>query len=187
MWRSSQRRDDSFSPLFFVTRLFRARGPPVVPRFLVMAGPDEWGLQTAWSAQVFADGPASRVLFTGMLTGAEKADMLARADLFALPSVGEGFSMAVLEALAARTAVMLSPGCNFPEVDEAGCGVTVPAAADVMADALVDLLGQPDRLRAMGQAGRALVAAKYSWEAITDRLLAVYERAIAIHAAPTAR
>jgi len=155
--------------------------------FLVMAGPDEWGLQTAWSAPVSADGPTSRVLFTGMLTGAEKADMLARADLFALPSVGEGFSMAVLEALAARTAVMLSPGCNFPEVDEAHCGVTVPTTAGAMAETLVDLLGQPDRLRAMGRAGRALVAARYSWDTVTDRLLAVYERAISIHGTPAAR
>lgn len=162
----------------------RHRAPHAV---LVMAGPDEWGLQPAWSAQAAAAGPASGVLFTGMLTGPEKDDMLARADLFALPSVGEGFSMAVLEALAARTAVMLSPGCNFPEVDEAGGGVTVPAAADAMADALVDLLGQPDRLRAMGRSGRALVAAKYSWDAVTDRLLAVYERAIANQGATAER
>ena len=39
---------------------------------------------------------ARNVLFTGMLTDGDKADMLARADLFALPSRGEGFSMAAL-------------------------------------------------------------------------------------------
>ena len=156
--------------------------------FLVMAGPDEWKLQEMWrTAQGSAGSSPSRVLFTGMLAGDEKADMLARADLFSLPSVGEGFSMAVLEALAARTAVMLSPGCHFPEVDQAGGGVIVPADAGAMADALVMLLGQPDRLTAMGRAGRALVAAHYSWDVITDRLLEVYERAIAIHASPAAR
>lgn len=162
----------------------RHRVPDAV---LVMAGPDEWGLRAAWSAELSTPGLPGRVLFTGMLTGAEKADMLARADLFALSSVGEGFSMAVLEALAARTAVMLSPGCHFPEVDAAGCGVTVPAAEDAMADRLVDLLGQRHRLRAMGHAGRALVVARYSWDTIADRLLAVYDRAISLHATAAAR
>jgi glycosyltransferase involved in cell wall biosynthesis len=154
---------------------------------LVMAGPDEWRIEAAWNAQVAGGSPVSNVRFPGMLTGDEKADMLARAELFALPSVGEGFSMAVLEALAARTAVMLSPGCNFPEVEEAGCGVTIPANEDAMADALADLLGRPDQVRRMGEAGRALVATKYSWGAITDRLVAVYERAIKIHERGTAR
>jgi glycosyltransferase involved in cell wall biosynthesis len=162
----------------------RRRDPRAV---LVMAGPDEWGLGKAWSAQVSADGPASRVVFAGMLAGEDKADMLARADLFSLPSVGEGFSMAALEALAAGTAVMLSPGCHFPEVDGAGCGVTVPAEVGAMADTLTALLGDPDRLRAMGRAGRTLVAASYSWDVVTDRLLAVYERAMAIHETRTAR
>jgi glycosyltransferase involved in cell wall biosynthesis len=154
---------------------------------LVMAGPDEWKLQAAWNARLAQGALAGRVHFPGMLTGDDKADMLARADLFALPSLGEGFSMAVLEALAARTAVMLSPGCHFPEVDEAGCGVTVAADEAAMGAALVDLLERPDRLRAMGAAGRRLVAARYSWDAITDRLLSVYERAITVEHAAAAR
>jgi len=162
----------------------RSRRPEAV---LVMAGPDEWRLQATWSARLAVAGAASHVVFTGMLTGEDKADMLARADVFSLPSIGEGFSMAALEALAARTAVMLSPGCHFPEVDAAGCGVTVPAAAGAMADALVDLLGERDRLRAMGRAGRALVAAKYSWDVVADRLVAVYERAISTHRATPVR
>src|SRR5262245_46608643 len=162
----------------------RARRPEAV---LVMAGPDEWGLQGTWAAQLAAAGARGHVVFTGMLGGDDKADVLARADVFSLPSVGEGFSMAVLEALAARTAVMLSPGCHFPEVDAAGCGVTVPPDAGAMAEALADLLGEPGRLRAMGDAGRALVAAKYSWDAVADRLIAVYERAISIQRAAAAR
>ena len=159
----------------------RERVPQAV---LVMAGPDEWRLTEAWAARA---GPAGRVVFTGMLTGEEKADMLARADLFSLPSIGEGFSIAALEALAAQTAVMLSPGCHFPEVQEAGAGVIVPPEVGATAEALGDLLARPDRLRAMGRAGRALVADKYSWDAITDRLLALYERAVAMHASSAIR
>lgn len=138
---------------------------------LVMAGPDEWSLEAQWRERAHG-----RVLFPGMLTGDDKADMLARADLFALPSMGEGMSMAMLEALANRTAVMLSPGCNFPQVVDAGAGVVVDPDAAPMAAALSRLLADPERLRAMGEAARALAARDYSWDAITDRLLETYSK-----------
>ena len=152
-----------------------ARVQSAVPNaILMMAGPDEWRLETSWRERVASEGLADRVIFAGMLTGDDKADVLARADLFCLPSLGEGFSMAVLEALAASTAVMLSPGCHFPEV-EPEAGVIVEADAERMADAMVRLLADPARLRAMGDAGRKLVAERYTWDAVADRLIEVYE------------
>ncbi len=87
--------------------------------------------------------------------------------------------MAVLEALASGTAVMLSPGCNMNEVEPAGAGLIVEADAEVMAHALADLLSDRERLRQMGEAGRRLVVEKYSWDLVTDRLVATYEEGIA--------
>lgn len=143
---------------------------------LVMAGPDEWRLEEQWRAGIARGGLANRVIFPGMLTGEDKADILSRADLFALPSVNEGFSMAVLEALASSTAVMLSPGCNFPEVEAAGAGVVIDADPAAMADVMMRLLSDRDELRAMGVRGRRLIAERYSWDVITDRLIDVYEK-----------
>jgi glycosyltransferase involved in cell wall biosynthesis len=152
-----------------------ARAQPAVPKaVLMMAGPDEWRLETSWRARVAGGGLADRVLFPGMLTGDDKADVLARADLFCLPSLGEGFSMAVLEALAASTAVMLSPGCHFPEV-EPDAGMVVDAHPQRMSDAMVQMLADPVRLKAMGDAGRKLTAERYTWDAVADRLIEVYE------------
>jgi glycosyltransferase involved in cell wall biosynthesis len=145
---------------------------------LVMAGPDEWHLTAEWQQRIADHNLQDRILFTGMLTGSDKEDMLARADLFCLPSIGEGFSMAVLEALAYRTAVMLSHGCNFPEVIEAGAGRVVEAESSQMAAALIDLLGDRERLKQMGEAGLRLVSKHYSWDVITDRLLAAYSEGI---------
>ncbi|HKN57388.1 MAG TPA: glycosyltransferase [Gemmatimonadaceae bacterium] len=145
---------------------------------LVMAGPDESRLISEWQLRLADHDLKNRIVFTGMLTGTDKDDMLARSDLFCLPSVGEGFSMAVLEALANRTAVMLSPGCNFPEVETAGAGRIVASDIPRMVDALVDLLGDRERLKRMGEAGYAFVAKNYSWDAITERLIATYNEGI---------
>jgi len=145
---------------------------------LVMAGPDEWQMTSKWQQRIAHHNLRNRIIFPGMIVGREKEDMLARADLFSLPSVGEGFSMAVLEALASRTAVLLSPGCNFPEVEAAGAGRIVDADPAQMTAALVNLLSDRDQLRRMGEAGFRMVARDYSWDAITDRLLVTYEEGV---------
>ena len=145
---------------------------------LMIAGPDEWGLERQWQER--ARGLiANRILFPGMIGGEEKADVLARADLFCLPSLAEGFSNAVLEALASATAVMLSPSCNFPEVERAEAGVIVDPDPARMEVAMRSLLRDPVALRHMGEAGQRLVAEHYSWDFITDRLVELYASVVA--------
>jgi glycosyltransferase involved in cell wall biosynthesis len=133
--------------------------------FLVMAGADESNLVSRRSA---------RVIVPGVVTGIDKEALLHRADLFALPSTGEGLSMAMLEAMAHRTAVMISPGCNFPDAESSGAGVIVEKDVTSLATALRALLADKARLQRMGDAGRALVANAYSWDAVTAALLGVY-------------
>ncbi|HEY6141402.1 MAG TPA: glycosyltransferase [Thermoanaerobaculia bacterium] len=145
---------------------------------LVMAGHDVCDAARRWRPRVEAGGYAQRVVFTGVVSGAEKEDLLHRADLFSLPSRGEGLSMAMLEAMAHGTAVMLSPECHFPEAERAGAGVIVERDPERMAAALTSLAAAPARLRAMGEAGRAWMGREYSWDAVAGRLLEVYGRAI---------
>ena len=156
---------------------------PAHPRaVLVLAGPDEWQLERRFRDSAARAGLSARVVFTGMVLGEAKQDLLARADLFALPSRGEGFSMAVLEALASGMAVLLSPGCHFPEVEEAGAGRIAPTDPARLAEALGSLLADPAGLRTMGVRGRRLVEARYTWDAVTDRMVEVYREGIARHA-----
>ncbi|HEX9368795.1 MAG TPA: glycosyltransferase, partial [Vicinamibacterales bacterium] len=180
--------------VLFLGRLHPTKGPETlidafirvmdrVPRpVLMIAGPDEWGLQERWRERATRHGAGDRVLFPGMIGGEVKADILARADLFCLPSIAEGFSNAVLEALASSTAVMLSPACNFPEVEPAHAGVIVEADAGRMASVMRELLDRPAALRAMGEAGRRFVGAHYSWDVITDRLAELYAQLVAAKA-----
>jgi glycosyltransferase involved in cell wall biosynthesis len=177
--------------LLFMGRLHPIKGADrlleaflrVGPRFpksrLVMAGPDEWGLRSTFEDRVRAAGLAERVSFPGMVTGEAKLDLLARADLFCLPSDGEGFSIAVLEALASATAVLLSPGCHFPEAQAAGAGRVVSPTVEALTEGLGSLLSETGALRTMGERGRELVVRDYSWDRVANLLEDVYRDGIA--------
>jgi glycosyltransferase involved in cell wall biosynthesis len=145
---------------------------------LVMAGPDEWDLVKEFREATKDAQLRGRCIFPGMVSGEEKLDLLARANLFCLPSAAEGFSMAVLEALASACAVLLSPGCHFPQVETAHAGRVVDPTSEALIAALADLLADPGRLRAMGARGRELVARDYTWEAIVRRVEDVYREGI---------
>ena len=144
---------------------------------LIIAGPDESSIEAQWRQNCSNETVAGKVHFVGMVEGERKLDLLHRADLFVLPSKGEGFSMAVLEALAASTPVLLSPSCDFPEVESAGAGRIVDPAPAALGLAMEEMLGMRGQLPAMGARGRRLVEVGYTWESIVDRTLAVYEAA----------
>jgi glycosyltransferase involved in cell wall biosynthesis len=109
-----------------------------------------------------------------VVSGRVKADLLQRADLFSLPSQGEGLSMAVLEAMANATPVVISPECHFGDAETAGAGVVVGRDAEAIAGALRRLASDRSRLGEMGAAGRRFVEREYSWDAVIDRLIEVY-------------
>lgn len=146
--------------------------------YLVMAGPDEFKIEAKFRERASEAGIINRIMFPGMVTGDEKKKLLARADLFCLPSDAEGFSMAVLEALASETAVMISPGCNFPEVEKAGCGIVAATDGENMRQKIRSLLGNDAMLREMGRSGRDFVARNYSWSGIADRVIEAYTEGI---------
>jgi glycosyltransferase involved in cell wall biosynthesis len=139
-----------------------------------MAGPDEFGLEAHLRSRTSAAGLTRSVIFPGMVEGALKMQLLARADLFCLPSAADGFSMAVLEALASGTAVLLSPGCHFPEVEQVGAGRVAGADLEALVGALGELLSDRSKLERMGQIGRRLVSERYSWEGVTNKLIDAY-------------
>lgn len=106
----------------------------------------------------------------GFLAGADRLAALAAADVFALPAVGEGQPLAVLEALATGVPAILSPGCYLPEVAAAGAGVivgtdpTIAPSVPELAAALRTLLTDPARRAVMSAAARPLIAERFTWK-----------------------
>lgn len=145
---------------------------------LVIAGPDELGLELQMRARAAELGCAERVRFAGMVEGPRKSALLQRADLFALPSRAEGFSIALLEAMAAHTAILISQGCNFPEAIAAGAGRLTEIDPTSIAAALGEMIASPHSLREMGTRGRILVAERYGWEHIAERTEQIYSSVV---------
>ena len=91
---------------------------------VVIAGPDR-GFETPARRLIQELGLAPSVILTGNLQGEAKREALGAAEVFVLPSFSEGFSMAVLEAMACSLPVLLTPQCNFPEAAASGAAVEV--------------------------------------------------------------
>ena len=143
---------------------------------LVLAGPDDRGYRGVVERLVHRWGLNSAVFLPGMVSGRKKLALLSRADVYVLPSYSEGFSNSILESLAAATPVLITPGCNFPEVTSAGAGLCVDAVSGALAGGLRHLLGlSPDERLAMGRRGRQLVHASYTWESAARELATVYD------------
>ncbi|MDQ6860959.1 MAG: glycosyltransferase [Verrucomicrobiota bacterium] len=80
---------------------------------LVIAGPDQEGFEKKLRARAERSGLQERIAFAGMLEGAVKWGALRAAEVFALPSHQENFALAVVEALACGTPVLISDKINI--------------------------------------------------------------------------
>ena len=143
---------------------------------LVVAGPDE-GARGDFERRVSGLGLAGRVHLVGPLFGRSKWAAYSGAACFCLPSRQEGFSVAVLEALASRLPVVLSPACHFPEVEPAGAGLVVPLDPVSIGEALARIVGDQALRERMGRAGRLLVEDRYTWGRVVGLMAEVYARA----------
>ena len=85
-------------------------------------------------------GLTSRMTYLGHVAGERARQVWGAADAFVLPSYSEGFSIAVLEALACRLPCLITTACHFPELAAAGGGIEVTPDVDAVSQGLRDLL-----------------------------------------------
>lgn len=165
--------------VLFMGRLHQRKGVDVLAKAfkqanlsdvkLVIAGPDE-GMRPL--IESLAD---ENIILTGFLGGEERLSALASANLFVLPAIGEGLSMAVLEAMASGLAVLLSEGCNLPEAQEAHAGKIVLVDIDALAKALEDMFSDREALSQMGENAQNLIQEKFTWDIVASQMDAVYK------------
>jgi len=146
--------------------------------FLVIAGPDR-GYGTEAARLIRKAGLSHRSAMVGTLHGDHRLAALARADVFVLPSYSEGFSVAVLEALATGCPVVITQECNFPEVAAAGAGLVVEPETGQVADALARILDRPELAHQMRANARALIEERYTWDRIAALFADMYRSILA--------
>jgi glycosyltransferase involved in cell wall biosynthesis len=142
---------------------------------LVLAGPDGDGYSEKIRGWLHAAGMLERATFTGNLAGQERVALLQESEVMMLTSYTENFGQAVAEAMAAGVAVIISDRVNiWPEVAQAQAGLVVPCDAAAAATALRKMLCDSVRAQEMGQRGRQLAAARFTWSAVGRQILRVY-------------
>jgi sugar transferase (PEP-CTERM/EpsH1 system associated) len=106
------------------------------------------------------------------------ADIMRGLHAFALPSLAEGISNTILEAMASSLPVVATAvGGNADLVQRAQTGAIVPVAdPQAMAQQLVALANNPEQARVMGQAGRQRVLDHFSMHAMVSTYQGVYDR-----------
>ena len=102
---------------------------------------------------------------------------LRASNVFCLPSRSEGFSNALIEAMACELpCVATRVGGNAEAIEDGQSGYVVESEdSDAIADRILKLLRDPSMARTMGKTGRKIVEAKFTSEIMMRKLVALYE------------
>jgi glycosyltransferase involved in cell wall biosynthesis len=121
------------------------------------------------------------VTFVSGVSTERIVELYAEAEVAAVPSLYEGFSLPTAELMACATPLVVSRVGAIPEVvgDDGACAVMVtPGDVGELEAAIAELLDDPERREAMGQAGRARALETFSWRAVAKATAAAYEEVI---------
>jgi len=135
-------------------------------------------------AQVRTQIESSPVLSSSVILAGFRPDLeriLPCIDILVHPAEMEGLGVSLLQAAACGVAIVATRAGGMPEIvdDDYNGYLIAPGAVDELVDRVKLLLEQPQRLAAMGEHGRQLVAERFSLAAMVRGNLAVYKRLLA--------
>jgi glycosyltransferase involved in cell wall biosynthesis len=142
---------------------------------LVIAGPTMEHFVRWFAALPIADRVHCRLL--GFISPEEKRDMLAAADIFALPSRTDSFGISYLEAWCNGVPVIGARAGGVPDViDDGEDGLLVPFGdVPALAAALRSLLDDPTLAARLGERGRVKTLERFTWERVARAFAGIYE------------
>jgi glycosyltransferase involved in cell wall biosynthesis len=155
----------------------RARG---IPHELVCAGPYGWSSRDLTDV-IDRAGVRPQVHFTGYVPVDDLPAIYNLAEIFAFPSMYEGFGLPVVEAMACGTPVVTSNTSSLAEIASGSAETVDPYNVDALAASFVRLANDAARRRELSERGIAR-ARQFSWTRTAREMLAVYQRAAGLSA-----
>jgi glycosyltransferase involved in cell wall biosynthesis len=149
------------------------RNPPA----LVLAGQPGWDGQVERALNAVPH--RIRVIRAGYLPFARLSGFLGGSELVAYPSLGEGFGLPVLEAMAAGGCVLTTRRLSIPEVGGDAVAYCGTGAGDIAA-ALAELLDDPARRAELAAAAQSR-SKEFTWASSADRHREAYDRAAVLY------
>jgi glycosyltransferase involved in cell wall biosynthesis len=144
-----------------------------VPQHLVLVGKEGWAFE-GLRRRVAESGVTSRIHFTGYVADADLPPLYAAADLFAYPSLYEGFGLPPLEAMACGTPVVSSNATSLPEVVGDAARTVDPRDTQALATAMAEILSSGELREQLIERGQGRASA-FSWDRTARETLRVYE------------
>jgi len=123
-------------------------------------------------------GISNQALFTGFIPDDDLLRLYKVADVACFPSLYEPFGIVALEAMAAKTPVVVSDAGGLPEVVEAGISGTVTQCnnPESLAHGILRVLKDPGYARYMADNARERIAIMFNWDIIAEQTTHVYNR-----------
>ncbi len=142
---------------------------------LVLAGQMGWACQEITDAARSSSGDRGNVVFAGVLTDADLALLIKGASLAAIPSLYEGFSLPMVEAMACGVPTIASRASCLPEISGNTLAYFDPLSIEDMASCMHSVLLDSDLNQRLRQSGIER-AREFSWERCARETLQVLMR-----------
>jgi glycosyltransferase involved in cell wall biosynthesis len=151
------------------------KAPGAADWHLVIAGWDQNNHRQELAALAEELGITDSITFASSQYGVAKRRTYGAADGAVLPSLSEGFPIAVLEAWCAGLPVLMTPECNMSVGFDAGAALRIAPDPASIADGLADFFALDDEARrAIGRRGRQLVEDRFTWNKVAYEIGGVY-------------
>ncbi len=124
---------------------------------------------------------ADKVTVRSGLSDSELGALIASAEVSCVPSLYEGFSLPVIEAMSCGTALVATTAGAIPEVagpDGEAALLVPPMDSGALATAIGRILDDDDLRASLGAGGRARVESRFSWSAVAVKTAAHYEHVV---------
>jgi glycosyltransferase involved in cell wall biosynthesis len=155
------------------------------PSLMVIIG-GEGSLKENLKQQAIRAGISKNVIFPGRISWDEVPEFLAGADIFVLPSIADkkgnvdGLPTVLLEAMSSGCAIVASDiGGVSLVIDHGANGVLVqPGDIDALAEAIQDLIMNPQKRAMIARAARKSILETYNWESVTQIIASLLDQAV---------